>query len=317
MAKRAIARLSNPRRTSVSLVLVALVAGCGNDAPEASRSPARERPLIYTTFFPTTYFTMRIGGDLVDVVCPLPADGDPIFWQPSVEVVHAYQGADLIVQNGAGLEKWVNAVSLPQWRTVNTARAFEGEWLHYEHAFQHKHGDKGAHSHEGLDGHTWLDPVLAKMQAQEILKALQRLAPQHSDVLAKRFAALAKDLDALHGELRAFGSAPEGQYLYASHPAYNYVAKRYGWRMVNLDLDAAEMPSAEAFAAISAQLKKQPGRTILWEREPLSAIAARFEKELGLASVVFDPLENANPGTDYIAKMRENIARLKPAFAPR
>ncbi|MEE8105564.1 MAG: metal ABC transporter substrate-binding protein [Planctomycetota bacterium] len=319
MANRAIASASNRKRTSTSLIALAvLVAACGKDDREPTARPARERPLVYTTFFPTTYWTKRIGGDLVDVVCPLPADEDPIFWQPSPDVVRAYQGADLIVQNGAGLEKWVEAVSLPQWRTVVTARAFEGEWLHYQTAFRHNHGDQGAHDHEGLDGHTWLDPVLAKLQANEILKALVRLLPRESAALTSRYDALAKDLDALDAEFRALGKGPEG-FFYVSHPAYNYVIKRYrwpAWRVRNLpDLDPQALPDENELRTLLRAIERRvdPCRGILWESEPAPAVSAAFA-EAGLKSVVFDPLESANPGTDYIAKMRENIARLKPAF---
>ena len=41
--------------------------------------PERARPLILTTFYPTTYFTQRIVGDYCDVECPVPNDADPIF----------------------------------------------------------------------------------------------------------------------------------------------------------------------------------------------------------------------------------------------
>ena len=72
------------------LLLPLALLGCQkDDAPQT-----REVPEVYTTFYATTYFTERIGGDRVKVVCPLPADADPIYWKPDSEAIAAYQLAD-------------------------------------------------------------------------------------------------------------------------------------------------------------------------------------------------------------------------------
>ena len=143
------------------LVLLALLAACGERSPGGA-PPSRAIPLVYTTFYPTTYFAARIGGARVRVVCPLPDGEDPIFWLPDAETIRAYQQADLIVVNDAGFEKWVDKVSLPDAKVVRTARPFRAEWLTYEKAVEHSHGKGGEHAHQGTDGHTWLDPRLAK-----------------------------------------------------------------------------------------------------------------------------------------------------------
>ncbi len=313
----------NVHRILVSLTallpLVLLVA-CGGetDSTTSSEDEASSTPVVYTTFYPTTYLARRLAGDDAQVVCPLPADEDPIFWKPDEDTILAYQGADLIVVNGAEFEKWVLRASLPESRIVSTAEPFRDEWVTFEKAVEHSHGPSGKHAHEGVDGHTWLDPVLAKVQATQIASALKRRLPAATAAIDERLAALHRDLDGLDQGFRGLTEDYDGHAILASHPAYNYVAKRYGWRVVSLDLDPETMPSDEAFAEIQALLAETPARFILWESAPLERIAKRFREELGLESIEFSPCETPpDGGVDYLARMKTNLADVAPALAAR
>jgi zinc transport system substrate-binding protein len=303
-----------PLALAATLALFTVLGACG-DKPEPAGGGAAAKPVIYTTFYPTTYFTQRLAGDLVTVVCPVPADEDAIFWKPDDATVARYQKADLIVVNGADFEKWVLATSLPQARVVDTAKPFAAGFVKFEKAVTHSHGPAGEHAHEGIDGHTWLDPINAKVQAGEIAKALAKLLPAHAATFEANLKALRADLDALDAGLKTVTEKLAGAPLLASHPAYNYVAKRYSWNVKNLDLDPGEMPSDEAFAAIKALLAEHPAKIILWESFPLSEIAKRFAEELGLRSVEFSPCELVDPealagGEDYLSVMKRNLANL-------
>jgi zinc transport system substrate-binding protein len=285
----------------------------------APTSSAQDKPVVYTTFYPTEYFTQRIGGDLVEVENPVPADADPIFWQPSREDLQAYQEADLVVVNGAGFEKWVEQATLPEDRVVDTAAPFANQLITYEDAITHSHGSVGEHSHEGLDGHTWLDPHHAKVQAAEIKDALAERLPAHAATFEHNYQDLAADLDALDEELSDYRESYGNQPFFASRPAYNYLARRYGWNVDNLDLDPEEMPDEETFAEIEARMAEHPAEYIVWEGEPTPEIAERFEQELGLKSVTFSPVEQLGEeerasGLDYLEVMRDNLEAIRPIF---
>lgn len=275
--------------------------------------------VVYTTFYPTEYFTQRIAGDLVEVVNPVPDDADAISWQPDRKSLIAYQQADLIILNGAEFEKWVGQVTLPEDKIVNTAQPFDHRFITIENAVTHSHGAGHTHSHEGLDGHTWVDPVNAKAQAKEIAKVLTKRLPNHKRALKAGYEALASDLDALDSIFKNYRKSYDKQPIFMSHPAYNYIAKRYRWNIVNLDLDPQQMPTLAQLADINAKLKKHDAKYLIWESEPDADIAERIEHETGLHSIVFTPLEllsqeQRTAGVDYLDVMQQNVKNIGVVF---
>ncbi|MCB1094297.1 MAG: zinc ABC transporter substrate-binding protein [Verrucomicrobiae bacterium] len=274
---------------------------------------------IFTTFYPTQYFTQRIGGDLVKVTCPVPEDEDAIFWMPDAKAIEQYQSADLIVLNGASFAKWVDKVNLPESRIVNTALPLESKLIKFKDAIVHSHGKEGGHSHEGIDGHTWVDPENAKIQAGEIRNALILRLPDAHAAIEANYVALVADLDALDQEFKEIADAGMPPLL-ASHPAYNYIARHYGWNIENLNLDPAEAPSAETMAEISEKLKSHPAKWLLWESDPTPEGAQMLESEFGVKSIVFSPCEllpasEQKAGSDYLTVMRTNAEQLRQVIS--
>ena len=104
------------------MILLAMMAtGCGaGGTDEPALSPqaggGAAAPLsVYAVNYPLMYFAQRIGGAHVAVVFPAPADDDQAFWQPGVEIITAYQNADIIVRNGATYAKWMGRPTPSGW----------------------------------------------------------------------------------------------------------------------------------------------------------------------------------------------------------
>ncbi|MHC4778162.1 MAG: metal ABC transporter substrate-binding protein [Planctomycetota bacterium] len=269
---------------------------------------------VFTDNYPVAYFAQRIAGDSVKVVFPAPKDGDPAFWEPGEEDIAAYQKSDLILMNGAGYAKWADKASLPEGKIVDTSRTFRDEYLEITGTVTHSHGISGDHAHAGCDFNTWVDPVNAKKQAREIQKALTRLRPELEKTFEKNCLALVKDLDSLDAKFKALGENGEKRPMVASHPVYNYVARRYGWNLKSLKWEPQEMPSKEGWAALKKILKDHRAAWMIWEGEPDPAIVAQLEKDHGVRSAVFDQCGNRPDVGDYLSVMRRNVENLKPVF---
>lgn len=301
----------------VCLVAVACACvACGRGRPDGGAG--RDRADVVTTFYPTRYFAERIARGQVRVECPTPQGADPIFWQPDREAIARFQGARLVVLNGAEYERWAATASLPLSRVCDSAHVFEAEFVKYQ-ATTHSHGRSGAHSHEGTDGHTWMDPNNASRQAEQVLLAMAREWPEHDKAFRDGYVALAADLALLDKRLAELGPRLERTGLVASHPAYGYLAKRYGWRLVNVDLPPDEEPEAGHVEKVRSAIEGfAPDRVlVLFESEPNEAVA-RAARGAGAAGiVVYQPVEMLgaeDAGLDYLGVMNRNIDRLAAAL---
>lgn len=305
-------------RTSIKVLaavpLVFLVS-CGSNKTSSSLPSGDTGPkIVYTVNYPLAYFAERIAGGQAKVVFPAPTDGDPAFWQPDNKVLQAFQQADLILRNGATYAKWFEKASLPASRVVDTSLGFKDQYLKIEAAVTHSHGPEGEHSHAGTDFNTWVDPILAIQQARTVCEALCRLVPDHAEHFKTNMKALEEDLLELDSGFRALRESGSIPPFVASHPVYNYVARRYGWKLKSMVWEPEEMPSEDEWKKLSEILMTHAAKHMIWEGPPDEEIAAKLKKDHGLKSLVFEPCGNRPGSDDYLTVMKRNLKNLEPAF---
>ncbi|MEL6523503.1 MAG: zinc ABC transporter substrate-binding protein [Pseudomonadota bacterium] len=238
-------------------------------------------------------FAERILDGAAEVIFPVPEGVDPSFWRPSIADISMIQSADLILLNGAGFATWIDRVSLPRSRVVNTTAEIEDQFIVTE-SITHSHGDGGEHSHEGIASYTWLDPMLAIAQAEAIAAAvIARYLATAEDVEA-RLEDLMSELMELDTTARNALSGLQGVEMIASHPRYQYFARRYGLSVTSLEWEAGAIPTEDQLAELERLTTELGARILIWEAQPLPE-AIEAAKALGLQSVVFEPW--ASPGT--------------------
>ncbi|MCL4222504.1 MAG: zinc ABC transporter substrate-binding protein [Phycisphaerales bacterium] len=294
--------------------MLACAVGCRKEAPVTSAPSPRGG--VLTTFYPTTYFASRIAGGLVPVECPLPAGEDPATWEPGSAAMRQYQSASLVVINGASFEEWVPRAPLPRSRVVDTTAAVQGQLLRYEHAVTHSHGMAGKHSHEGIDGHTWLDPIMAIAQAEAIRDAMIAEFPGHADAFRSNAQALIADLRSLDIELRAMSEAMQDVTVICSHPAYNYLGKRYGWNLVIAVLDPESDLTPDDVHELEHAAEGANLCVVLWESPTSQANERLIRESIGAVSVLYSPCEQTPESGDFLTVMQTNIERLRGAIQP-
>jgi len=272
-----------------------------------------EKLTIYTVNYPLVYFAERIGGDHIKVVLPVPADVDPAFWEPSTETVRKYQKADLIILNGAGYAKWTRKVSLPMLRMVDTSRTFKDDLIHIETNVTHTHGPGGDHSHGGTAFTSWLDFFQAMMQAEEIYKALVRKLPAQKEDFLKNFEELKRELLELDKKMTEIGGRLDQTPIFASHPIYQYFARRYNMNIRMMMWEPDEDPGENEWRHLQETMKDHPARWMIWEGEPQRLSVAKLE-DMGISSTVFVPCMNRPQTGDFMSVMRQNVENLQSVF---
>ena len=302
-----------------ALTILGVIIGITACSGEPERGSARKatgqdtKLSVYVVNYPLQYFAERVGGDLVTVSFPAPRDTDPASWMPDAGTVGAYQRADLIVLNGANYTKWVDRVSLPQAKLVNTTLGFKDRYASIQGAVIHAHGPQGEHSHGAIAFTTWLDPKLAIEQARAIKQALVRLRPDQQKAFQAGFDALERDLLDLDKRIRDIVSRNPEQPLVVSHPVYQYLTRRYGLNAKSVHWEPDEVPNANMWKELTEILASHPAKWMIWEGPPLPGTVQKLER-LGVKSTVFDPCGNVPKQGDYLSVMRQNASNLALAF---
>jgi zinc transport system substrate-binding protein len=274
-------------------------------------APAKLR--VYVTNYPLKYFVERIGYKNVEVVLPVPRGLNPIFWMPDARTIAALQKADLIILNGATYEKWLALVSLPPSKMVDTSIGFKEEYIRIRDAVTHSHGPQGMHSHAGTRHTTWMDFQLAVRQARVIKKALTGLSPNLRDIFDVNYRTLEKDLMILDQRMERIVSENKNEPLLASHPIYDYFARRYSLNLKSVLWAPMVMPNASQWMKLRKVLSEYPAKWMIWEKEPIEESVERL-KSMGIGSLVFDPCENVPENGDFLTVMERNVENLKMAF---
>ena len=273
---------------------------------------AADKLKVYTVNYPLAYFAERIAGDQAEVVFPAPTDVDPALWMPDTGIVTAYQGADLILLNGANYAKWIARVSLPRLRMMDTSAPFADRFLQQQ-TTSHSHGPGGDHSHSGTAFTTWLDLRQAVQQAEAITAAFTRKRPAAKQQFGSNLESLKSDLLALDERLAGITTSTADSPILASHPVYQYLARRYGLNLESVMWEPDEVPDENQWAELVKILEEHPAKWMLWEAEPIPKTAERL-RSLGVESFVFDPCGNRPGEGDFLSVMLKNAASLEDVY---
>lgn len=289
-----------------------LLVGCSGTEPVGETPAAATGDSIlrvYVVNYPLQYFAQQIGGTRVDVQFPTPSGEDPAFWSPDAEVVAAYQQADLILLNGAGYAKWVDKVTLPPSKLVDTSATFADRIIHIEGTVTHSHGPEGDHTHGETAFTTWLDMTLAIEHAKAVRDAFVKAKPEHETEFQGGFASLERDLLALDEGLQSIAAGITAPPILGSHPVYQYLAARYALNIRSVHFEPDEVPEGDAWHDLEHMLSEHPAKWMLWEDEPLPEATAKLEG-VGVTSVVFNPCGNRPEQGDFVSVMKNNLTNL-------
>jgi zinc transport system substrate-binding protein len=291
-----------------------------SDIPSESIPPAATRHdavIVIASNYPLYFFAQQIAGDAGGIDIRLPAmTGDPAEWKPDSAAIAELQNADLILLNGAGYESWLNWVTLPADRLLDTTDAITDRLIPVTGDAIHQHGPTGEHSHEGVAFTVWLDPNLAIRQAQIIQQALSALLPDQAKEFSINLTELTDRLHELDRELEKAFSAYVGQGIIFSHPVYQYLQARYNLNGASLHWEPEEAPGTRDWIDLNELRSRHDASLMLWEDTPLDETIQRLQQS-GIRSVSFRIVSGRPAAGDYFSVMKTNLERLnRPASEP-
>lgn len=282
------------RTTLLSVLLLALVlaasvllVACGGGSGSSSTSAGAGRPVIAVTTPMLGAVVADAVGDRAEVAVVMPNGSDPHEWRPSARDVATLQDADLIVENGLGLEQGLTEAverareaGVPVFTATDHVRVRhvdEGAG-HVDHPGEADHADEGA-----ADPHFWTDPT----QMRAVVRALAPAVEEATGVdVSGPARAEAAALAALDRRLAADAAAiPAGsRTLVTGHESLGYLADRYGLRVVGAvtpSLSSQGQVSAAHLAELSEAMRASGTSVVFAEAGTPEQVAEAVSDETG------------------------------------
>lgn len=264
---------------------------------------------VFAVNYPLFYFAERIGGENVELLYPIPPNVDPAYWTPS-SALEEIQNADLILDNGADYAKWMEKVSLPPSKVINTTESFTDQYIKITEGTTHSHGGSGEHVHYGYAFTTWLDFEIANGQAKAVLEAFIKKQPENMEIFKVNYKMLSSDLLTLANEMNTISEDFQGKSVFTSHPVYQYLGRAYKMNLISEHWEPGANPSKDQWHEFTHKFEKNPAKLMLWEGTPTDETKSKLS-EIEVESVIFSPCANTPATGDFLTVMNQNIANLK------
>lgn len=271
------------------------------------------KPLVSVSIPPQKHFVEKIAANTLDINVIIPAGTDEhnfdfkpatmkkleksdIYFTIGLEFERVF--ADKFQSNFANLQVIDTGKGLRNLKTLHTHSKDEHDEHHNhaghdEHAHGKEHGKDEHHAHKHSnshethgekDPHIWLDPILVKIQASTIAKALIAKYPQNKALYEANLAQFQAELDALNAEISALFEKSKNKKFIIYHPSLGYFAARYHLVQIPVEIEGKE-PKTKDLQRLMSVAKKEKIKTIFVQKGFSQNAAKSLAKELK-ASVV-------------------------------
>ncbi|EAJ6187780.1 cation ABC transporter substrate-binding protein [Campylobacter lari] len=262
---------------------------------------AFSKPIVSVSIPPQAFFVEKIAKDSVEINILISPNSNEhnVEFKPmmikNLEKSKIYFLADL------ELEKILENKFKNTLKNVKIANINDGiSLLENDETDEHEHGKN--------DPHTWLDPILVKIQAQNIYKALSQTFPQNKDFYAKNLENFLKELDDLNSIIKTNLQDIKHREFIVYHPSWNYLAKRYNLIQIPVEIDGKEPKIQDLQKLI--KIAKEKNIKVIFVQPGFSENSAKvLSKELNAKIVFIDHLAK-----DWDKELLKTIQALKMAL---
>jgi zinc/manganese transport system substrate-binding protein len=227
-------------------------------------------------------------GDQAIVTVSVPNGQDPHDWEPSAKDIEAINKANLVVQNGLGLEGGLEkTLGLAQSNGVKFFTATDHITIRYVGQGEGIPSGDPDQALGAADPHFWMDPEAMK----SVVGALSiELKNDFNLDVSSQALVLENRLDTLNKDVLDRVSAIPGgnRKLVTGHESMGYFAQRYGFKLVGViipSLSSQAEVSAADLAALKTTIQNNQVKAIFTELGTSPAVAKTIGDETGVKVV--------------------------------
>lgn len=279
---------------------------------------AREPIPIVVTIPVLKDLTEQVGGPWIEVKSLLSGYENEHTYSPKPSDLIAVRKAKLLFEVGLGLEVWVGSLvknaGSAKLRVVTTS---QGVVLLQDSGDVHDDMHHGAHTAEsGGNPHIWLDPMNVAIMLRHITRALSEIDPVHTADFQANQEAYLQQLEQVQQQLMTRTQRLSDRRFIAHHPAWPYLAKRFGLEIVDtIHTQSGTEASALHLQHLITKIKSQHIRVIASEIQLSQRLPELLARDTKARVVVLTTMPGGIPGTDsYLDMLRYNVLQLVGAL---
>lgn len=327
---------------AAALLLTGIAVGCGTDDPETD-DPGQLRVVATTSIIGD--ITAAVGGDDIALTTLIGPDQDSHTYEPTPSDSRALADADLVIENGRGLEPFLDdlvaasgseppRVALSAGITLDAVPRVIDETPPVEES----HGDEEAdsevnaehgddHSDGSDDPHIWQTPWSGRQMARAVQRGLTEADPENAADYAERAADYDAELRDLEREIADLvAEIPVGaRLLVTNHDTFAYFARAFGFGVVGVAIPAttteASGSSAGEIADLVRKIEASGARAVFAENIASDDLITTIAEEAGVVvggALYSDALGGPDsPAASYIDMQRHNAATIHAALTTR
>ena len=265
--------------------------------------------------------TQNVAGDRIQVSALIPAGLDPHSFEPTPQDLARLNSANVVIQNGAGLEEWLQDLleNNPATQKIIIASA----------ELTPRTPQPGEPSHDGeedahlVDPHFWLNPLNAVRYIENIRDGLIAADPAGADLYTANAKAYIEELNQLDADIQAeISTIPvKRRLLVTNHESFGYFADHYGLTIIGAiipSVSTGATPSARELADLVQAIQASGAPAIFLETGANPQLADQLSAETGIR-VVSDLYTHSLSGSDgpaasYLDMMRYNTRQIVEAL---
>lgn len=298
--------------------LLATATACGDSGSASTNDSAGGKQLnVVATTTQVADFARNIGGDKIKVTQILKPNVDPHDYEPSPADIQAIAQADVVVESGVGLEKWMD-------QTIKSA-GFHGALVDSSKGVTIRKGN-GTDEEAAGDPHIWHNPKNAEIMSRNIAAAFDAKDPADKATFDANLTSYSGKLDQLDTWIaQQIDTLPADQRkLVTNHDAFGYYIDRYHLTFVGSiipSFDTSAELSGKQLNTLIAKIKSTGVKAIFSESSlpPKTAEAigkqAGVKVEAGENSLYGDTLGPAgSAGATYLDMERHNTTTIVTAL---
>ena len=276
--------------------------GCGQTKPDSNTDSSGDLsgpPKIVVSTLVLKELTEGLVAGGAEVVC---LETSLKAQRLSDSQISELQSADLTIVNGAGMEPWLQTVSLPRSRLLDTTAPSSAELLQADGSITHQHGPNGPKDPAGLIHSTWLSPRMLLRQYETIEERLITM-DIHGSRVGERRAANRLRIRKLTARIESLRDVPLT--VLTSSTETGWLIHELKWKQRAIGVDYKDFTEATA-----AEQKLKPdaqARLLLTTDDRTTTFAA------GTTVVWIDLCLDSKQKLSLLDRLEGNVKRLEEA----